>query len=329
MLKKLFPINFVKNNFFKIQLKKGAGLNVWDINNKKFIDCITPPGYLPLGHNHPFYGLAIAEAWKNSRILQTPLLNENVNFLQLIKSILPPKFANESKFIHCSKNPIDNAIKIARNITKRDHVIFFEGSSHSSIEKYQYSKVDLYTMELNQPVPCFGTPYQDYKKIAKFIDYRITNSELKPAAIVVEPLHFYNGIHLHPTEWIKDINDIAHKHDIIFILDEKNSGFSKTGRNFYFEQNGINPDMVCLSENIGTNYPFYLLCFKDNLENEKGCFKDIEFYAGNQILLFFCSLDREFQNREPVGSIPWCKGLLYYIDIFQLNYDLTLQKNIT
>ena len=285
MLKKLVPLNFVKNNSFKIQLKKGEGINVWDTDNKKYIDCLTPPAYLPLGHNNHNYKLTISNSLKKNKIIQAPLLSENINFLQLIKTILPTNFANNSKFIHCSRNPVDNAIKIAKNVTKRDHVMFFEGSSHSLIEKYRYSKIDLYNMELNQPVPYFGTPYQDYKKNVNFIDYRISNAELKPAAIVVEPLHFDNGVHLHPIEWMRDINEIAHKHGIIFILDERNTGFSKTGQNFYFDENGINPDIVCLSENIGTNYPFHLLCFKTELENKKNCFKDVEFYQGNQLAL--------------------------------------------
>src|SRR5699024_2957999 len=72
-----------------------------------------------------------------------------------------------------------------------------------------------------------------------------------PAAIILETVQGEGGINAATMEWLKKVEDVCKRHDILLIIDDVQAGNGRTGTFFSFEPAGINPDIVCLSKSIG------------------------------------------------------------------------------
>jgi 4-aminobutyrate aminotransferase-like enzyme len=75
------------------------------------------------------------------------------------------------------------------------------------------------------------------------------------AAVIVEPLLGEGGIIVPPNGWLKEAEKIAHEHEIPFVLDEIQTGFGRTGKNFALEHENLDPDIIVLGKSLGGGLP--------------------------------------------------------------------------
>ena len=89
----------------------------------------------------------------------------------------------------------------------------------------------------------------------------------KPAAVIVETVQGEGGINVATAEWLRGLQDLCHRHDILLIVDDVQMGCGRTGPFFSFEDAGIVPDIVCLSKSLsGYGLPFAVTLMKRELD---------------------------------------------------------------
>ncbi len=89
----------------------------------------------------------------------------------------------------------------------------------------------------------------------------------KPAAVIVETVQGEGGINVATAEWLRGLQDLCRRHDILLIVDDVQMGCGRTGPFFSFEEAGITPDIVCLSKSLsGYGLPFAVTLMKRELD---------------------------------------------------------------
>jgi 4-aminobutyrate aminotransferase len=151
---------------------------------------------------------------------------------------------------------IEAAIKLARNHTRRSHLIAFHGAFHgrtlgslSLTSKAKYRKG-------------FGPLLPDVHHVA-YGDAGAIERELFPysappeevAAIFVEPILGEGGYIVPPAEFLQHLREICDRHGILLVFDEVQSGMGRTGRMFAAEHTGVRPDILVLGKGLASGMP--------------------------------------------------------------------------
>ena len=289
--------------YFPIVLKNALGINITDINNKTYIDCISAAGSLPLGHNHKTLKNALNDFHNNNYPIQTMDLPTELqyNFMNELYDFLPYSFSNNIKLQMCSpsgSDVIEAAIKLAKIHTNRNSIICFYGSYHgqtftstSMSSKLRYnlpynSLSDINFLPYPNSYRCpYHIGYNNYKLSLNHLHTILNDTQSgisKPAAIIFEPIQGEGGVISPPIEWIQEIRKITYEHDIPLILDEIQTGFCRTGKRFAFQYSNITPDILCLAKAVGGSMPLGVLLFdeKFNTWNE---YQHAGTWRGNQL----------------------------------------------
>jgi len=101
------------------------------------------------------------------------------------------------------------------------------------------------------------------KSIANLFKYDISPEDV--AAIIIEPVQGEGGFYSAPTEFLQALRDLCDKHGIIFIVDEIQSGFGRTGKMFNIEYSGIEPDLMTMAKGIAGGYPLSAVVGKKDI----------------------------------------------------------------
>lgn len=155
---------------------------------------------------------------------------------------------------------VENALKIARQITKKTAIVARRRSYHGATLGALSATGDWRNQGSQTPkewVLRIPEPYEDpdFVKAKKTIeDYGID----KIAAIIIEPISAANGVIIPPEEWIENLHLFCRENSIFIIYDEVCTGFYRTGKKFAYQlSEHASPDMVCLGKNIsGGVFPF-------------------------------------------------------------------------
>lgn len=233
-----------------LTIVKGQGANLWDINNKKYIDCTGSYGVSILGHCHP----KIVEAIKRqSEILISchgSLYNDSRSeFLKKITQILP-KGLDKAFLSNSGAEAVECAIKLARKFSGKKEIIAMMNSYHGKTMGALSATWDRKYREPFLPlVPEFK--HVPYGKIVKLKEALSENT----AAVIVEPIQGEGGVKIPPQGYMKDVRQICDEKGTIMVADEVQTGFGRTGKVFACEHSDITPDIMCLAKSVAGGLP--------------------------------------------------------------------------
>ena len=130
----------------------------------------------------------------------------------------------------------------------------------------------------------------------------------KPAAVIVEVVQGEGGLNAASAEWVRKLEKLCRKHDMLLIMDDIQAGCGRTGSFFSFEEMGIKPDIITLSKSLsGFGLPFAMVLLRRELSVE-----DVPYTppGGAQRDVPACALDAERVRhgaepdiRDPSGTI--------------------------
>ncbi|MBE3587449.1 MAG: aspartate aminotransferase family protein [Thermoanaerobacteraceae bacterium] len=225
---------------------RAAGVCVWDKNGNEYLDFLGAYGALNLGHNHP----AVLEAVERVRHLPNLLqasLNPLAGALAHNLARITPGDLQRSFFCNSGAEAVEGALKLARIATGRSGVIYCRGSFHGKTmgalsvtgrEKYQKPFAPLLP-------DCTPVPFGDLEALDKALQPR------QAAAFIVEPIQGEGGIILPPPGYLAEARRLCRKYGTLFIADEIQTGFGRTGYLFACEGEGVEPDVMCLAKSLG------------------------------------------------------------------------------
>jgi len=252
---------------------KADGAIIEDVDGNRYIDFAGGIGVMNIGHARPEVTRAIAEqAAKFTHTCFSVMMYEPyVALAERIVNIAPGNFAKKALFFNSGAEAVENAVKIARYATGRPAIITFDNAFHGRT---------LMTMTMTSKVKpykhCFG-PYAPEVYHAPFpYSYRMNMSpqaasdyciqeiermfvgDVAPdqvAAIVIEPVQGEGGFMVAPPGFLKALKQVCERYGILFVADEIQSGFCRTGRMFAVEHEGIEPDLLIMAKSMGAGMP--------------------------------------------------------------------------
>ena len=260
---------------FPTVFDKAQGSILTDTTGKEFIDFFCGAGTLNYGHNNPAANQALIEYIQNDGIQHSldTATRAKVEFLQTFDRVIlkPRKMDYKIQFTGpTGTNAVEAAIKLARKIKQRSHVIAFTHAYHGhtlgslALTGNDYYHNEFYGSRSNvSHLPFDG--YMGDVDTSEYLEKVLSDPSSGipvPAAIILETIQGEGGINVASDDWLRNIESICKKHDILLIVDDIQIGNGRTGKFFSFEHSGITPDIVCLSKSLGAGLPFSINLIK-------------------------------------------------------------------
>ncbi|MCQ6282780.1 diaminobutyrate--2-oxoglutarate transaminase [Bacillus sp. EB600] len=262
---------------FPVTFGKAKGYTLWDTNGKEYIDFFAGAGALNYGHNPPEMKEKLLSYIADDGISHSldMATKAKADFLKKFKKIIlePRKLDYKVMFPGpTGTNSVESALKIARKVTGRDLVIGFTNAFHGmtlgslSITGNSFKRFGAGIPLHNGVAMPFdrylGDDVDTVDYLERFLEDNGSGVAL-PAAIILETLQGEGGLNTANEEWLKRIEQICRRWDILLIVDDVQVGCGRTGPFFSFEPAGIQPDIVCLSKSIsGYGIPMALTLIK-------------------------------------------------------------------
>ncbi|MFA1820200.1 diaminobutyrate--2-oxoglutarate transaminase [Virgibacillus oceani] len=244
--------------------EKSKGYMLWDTDGKEYIDFFAGAGTLNYGHNDDAMQEKLIEYIKNDGVIHsldmgTPPRKE---FLERFKDVILSPRNLDYKIMFpgpTGTNTVESALKLARKITGRETVISFTNAFHGmtigslSVTGNSFKRhgagVPLHH-SVSMPFDNFVENSNSLAYLERFLEDSGSGVAL-PAAIILETVQGEGGINAASMEWLKKVEELCKRWDILLIIDDVQAGNGRTGTFFSFEPAGIDPDIVCLSKSIG------------------------------------------------------------------------------
>jgi diaminobutyrate-2-oxoglutarate transaminase len=271
-----------------IVLAKAEGMVVTDVDGRRYYDCLSAAGTLPLGHNHPFVLAAIRRALDEGVPMQTLDLATPLKdaFIDALFSTLPENFAKNARIQFCSPagtDAIEAAVKLVMTASGHSTMLSFQGGYHGHTQgalalmgslspKAKIAGAGGGVQFLPYPYSyrCpFGRGGAETARLsAAMIRTLLTDPEggVLPAGMVLETVQGEGGVVPAPVEWLREIRAITEEAGVSMIVDEVQSGWGRTGRLYGFEHAGIEPDVLVLSKAIGGGLPMSVIIYRQELD---------------------------------------------------------------
>ena len=259
------------SNATPIFAANAEGAVIEDVDGNRYIDLAGGIGCLNVGHRSPRVVAAIREQldkYLHLCFAVTPY-EGYVAVAEKLNSLAPGTFAKKTMLVNSGAEAIENAIKIARAHTRRPAVICFEDAFHGRtlLAMSLTSKTHPYKAGFEPfasdvyRIP-FAYPYRGERgATAEVFAHQLENAfkrSVAPesvAAVIAEPVLGEGGFIVPPMGYFKIVQDICRKHGIVFIADEVQSGFGRTGKWFASEHFGIEPDLITMAKSMGGGMP--------------------------------------------------------------------------
>ncbi|MGN7312195.1 diaminobutyrate--2-oxoglutarate transaminase [Alkalicoccobacillus gibsonii] len=262
---------------FPTVFTKAKGSKMWDEDGKEYIDFFSGAGALNYGHNDPIMKEKLVDYIMNDGITHSLDMGttEKATFLKEFKeTILKPRDLNYKVMFPgpTGTNTVESALKLARKVTGRTDVISFTNGFHGmtigalSVTGNSFKRKGAgipLTHTVTMPYDNFVSDELDtLEYLERFLEDGGSGVAI-PAAIILETVQGEGGINAARYEWLKKVEEICRRWDILLIVDDVQAGIGRTGSFFSFEKAGIKPDIVCLSKSIsGYGLPLALTLIK-------------------------------------------------------------------
>jgi len=246
-----------------------------DVDGNRYIDFAGGIGCANAGHRQqPVVEAINAQLNKflHTCVQVTPY-EGYVELAERMNQVTPGKFPKKTLFVNSGAEAVENAVKIARAYTKRPAIIAFEDAFHGRTmmtlaltskthpykagfapfpgDVYRIPFAYCYRCSYNLKYPscdlyCARHLEDTFKRV-------VANEEV--AAVIAEPVLGEGGFVAPPPDYFKVLIDLCHKHGVLFIADEVQSGFGRTGALFASERYGIEPDLIVTAKSLGGGLP--------------------------------------------------------------------------
>ena len=234
-----------------LEIVKAEGCELWDVNGKKYIDLIGGISVANIGHRHPKVIKAIhqqLEAYMHIMVYGELVQSPQVQYAKLLTDNLPPTL-NSVYFTNSGAEAVEGAMKLAKRFTNRTEIVAFNNSYHGSTQGALSIIGSEYWRNAYRPL-LPGICHLNYNS---FEDLTFITEQT--ACVIVEAIQAEAGIIAPQNGWLKALREHCSKTGTVFILDEIQTGFGRTGKLWGFEHFDIIPDVLLLGKALGGGMP--------------------------------------------------------------------------
>ncbi|WP_417833823.1 diaminobutyrate--2-oxoglutarate transaminase [Thalassospira xiamenensis] len=249
---------------FPVTFEKAEGAWLTDTDGKRYLDFLAGAGSLNYGHNHPVLQEKLIDYIKSNGITHGLDMHTKAKaaFLNAMESkVLKPRNMDyKIQFTGpTGTNAVEAALKLARRVKGRETVISFTNGFHGvtlgalAITGNEHHRGAAGVSLDNAVAVPFDGYMGDGADTTEYLDRVLGDNSsgiALPAAIIVETVQGEGGLNAADFDWLRKLEQVCRKHDILLIVDDIQAGCGRTGTFFSFEPAGIKPDMVTLSKSL-------------------------------------------------------------------------------
>ncbi|HJV47002.1 MAG TPA: 4-aminobutyrate--2-oxoglutarate transaminase [Bacillota bacterium] len=255
--------------------EKGEGALLTDVDGNTFIDLAGAIGTLNTGHCPPKVVEALIEQVQKyiHPGFNVMMYEPYIALAEKLNQITPGSHAKKTYFLNSGAEAVENAVKLARKFTGRKAIISFERGFHgrtllamsltSKVKPYKFGfgpfAPDTYKMRYPYyyRAPLGASPEEldqnILNQLEEFFLSEVPAEEV--AAIIMEPVQGEGGFIVPSKTFVQGVKAICEKYGILFIADEIQTGFGRTGKMFAVENFDVVPDLMTMSKSIAAGLP--------------------------------------------------------------------------
>ena len=229
---------------------RGSGTRVWDAADKEYIDCIGGIGTANIGHSHPAVADAVTRQVKRLTICPDSFYNDMRAELGAALVEAAPPGLDRLFLCNSGTEAVEAALKFARVATGRPGVIAaqrgFHGRTFGALSATWNPK---YRAPFEPLVPGFShVRYNDAAAMEEAIGE-------ETAAVILEVVQGEGGVRVADGGYLKRVEALCRERGALFIVDEVQTGFGRTGAMFACEHHDLRPDVLCLAKAMAGGLP--------------------------------------------------------------------------
>jgi 4-aminobutyrate aminotransferase/(S)-3-amino-2-methylpropionate transaminase len=254
-------------------IARASGAILEDIDGNRIIDLGSGIGVTTVGNAAPRVVERVQKAvaeFTHTNFTTAPYMGY-IEVCEALNKLTPGSFAKKSVLQNSGAEAVENAIKIARHYTKRQAIVVFEHAYHGrtnltmalTAKNLPYKDgfgpfaSEIYRMPLPYSYRWTGNPETITEDSLKAVTSKIEKEigAHNVAAIIIEPILGEGGFIVPPKGFIPGLQKYATEHKIVFIADEVQSGFARTGDWFAVNNENVEPDMIVTAKGIAGGLP--------------------------------------------------------------------------
>lgn len=315
--------DYVMTGFMKsvvpIVVDHASGAVVTDVNGREYLDCFAGISVVNSGHNNPAV-IAAAKAQIDKLVHCASYIYHAQPVADLAEKMaqIAPRSLTKTFFGNSGAEAIEGALKLARLYTGKHEFIALHASFHGRSWGALSVTGNLGRKKRGGPyapgVAFAPAPYvyrslwpndpeECGRQCAHAIDDVIrfaTSGDV--AAFIAEPVMGEGGILVPPPNYFKEVKKILDQHNILFIADEVQSGFCRTGKMFAYEHYGVDPDILVTAKGIADGFPLSAFTTRPEIAAAFKPGDHLSTFGGNPVSCAAALANIEFMQKENLAS---------------------------
>ena len=258
---------------FPVVIERASDSILLDIDGNQIIDLGSGIGVTNVGNSaHRVVSNVIdqVQAFTHTCFTVAPYLNY-IEVCEALNRLAPGTHKKKSLLVNSGAEAVENAVKIARHYTRRQAIVVFEHAYHGrtnltmalNAKNMPYKEgfgpfaPEIYRVPMPYSFRWIGPKEAITQDAMEMITHKIEKEigAHNVAAILIEPIQGEGGFIVPPKGFLPALAQYSRDHGIVFMADEVQTGFARTGNMFAIEEESVVPDILITAKGIGGGLP--------------------------------------------------------------------------
>jgi acetylornithine aminotransferase len=241
----VYPIN-------DINIVRAEGSYVWDDKGNRYIDMYGGHAVISIGHTHPHWVQRIEDQLKKiafySNSVRIPIQQELADKLAAVSG----KQDYQLFLVNSGAEANENALKLASFHNGRKKIIAFTKAFHgrTSLAVAATDNKNI-VAPVNETANVVFLPYNDEKALAQYF----TEYGNEVSSVIIEAIQGVGGISVATDGFLRLVRQLCDQYNAVFIADEVQCGYGRTGKFFATDHAGVNADIYTMAKGMGNGFP--------------------------------------------------------------------------
>lgn len=236
-------------------VERAEGAWLWDVEGKRYLDCVSAYSALNVGHCHPRVYEALVEQGRRVTLTSRALRNDRMpGFLEKLTRLCG---YDKAVPMNTGVEAVETALKLARRWAYRTkrirddraEIVVFENNFHGrTIAAISASTTPEYRAGFGPLLPGFvAVPFGDFDALKRAVTPNT-------CAVLIEPIQGEGGVNVPPDGYLTRVRELCDEHEVLFVADEVQTGFGRTGDMFACDYERVRPDILIVGKALGGGY---------------------------------------------------------------------------
>ncbi|MDE5491940.1 aspartate aminotransferase family protein [Elizabethkingia meningoseptica] len=252
-------------SLFDLTPVKAEASYLWDDKGEKYLDLYGGHAVISVGHSHPHYVKTISEQLQNigfySNSVHIPIQDQVAKLLGKLSG-----YDNYQLFLcNSGAEANENAIKLASFHNGKKKVISFSKAFHGRTSAAVAATDDASIVApVNETENILFVEFNNEEALEKAF------AENEISSVIIEGIQGVGGVLIPTDSFLQKIEKLCKAHNALFILDEIQSGYGRTGKFFAHQFSGVKPDIITTAKGMGNGFPVAGVLISPDIKPKKG-----------------------------------------------------------